>query len=181
MTSKLYVGFTGKAGAGKDYIADKLIERLIPHASTVRVPWAQGVRDEIEIELGTGCIERLHEKPTPYPIRRLLQWWGTDFRRQQDPDYWVNWGLGVAESTLSNIVFFTDTRFENEVDAIIRRGGIIINVQASEWTRVDRIGEVPSHASEELADLLRYDVRIDNTISTPDTDEAYSLIRRLTD
>lgn len=179
---QVLVGFTGFAGAGKDYVADILIERIERHARVVKVPWAKGVRDEILAELGIQLPRMapdLYAKPTSPAVRRLLQWWGTEFRRAEDPEYWVKWGLTAAHLTEANVVMFTDTRFQNEVDAITADGGIIVNVTASEETRVDRIGITPMHASEELAAYLHLDVRINNNYGTPNTDEAFEKIRDL--
>ncbi len=176
------VGFTGFAGAGKDYVADILIERIERHARVVKVPWAKGVRDEILAELGIQLPRMapdLYAKPTSPVVRRLLQWWGTEFRRAEDLNYWVRWGLKAAYLSKADVVMFTDTRFQNEVDAITTAGGMIVNVTASEETRVDRIGITPMHASEELASYLHLDVRINNNYGTPNTNEAYVMIRDL--
>lgn len=160
---KLYVGITGLAGAGKDYIADKMIEELeVEHFVWAdKVPWALGVRKEIEEVLRTN-VDALYEKPTSYEVRRLLQWWGTDFRRAQDPDYWVKKGIEAAEERYADVILFTDTRFPNEVDAIIDRNGLVFNIAAAPRVREERIGKTPKHASEELANRLPYDMRIWN-------------------
>ncbi|KKL86677.1 hypothetical protein LCGC14_1942340 [marine sediment metagenome] len=176
------VGVSGFAGAGKDYVADILIEKTKRHARVVKVPWAQGVRDEILAELGIQLPRQapdLYAKPTSPAVRRLLQWWGTEFRRAEDPEYWIKWGLRSAQRSRADVVFFTDTRFQNEVDAITTVGGIIINVTASEKARVDRIGVTPKHASEDLAAYLPFDVRINNEIGEPNTDLAYAMIRAI--
>ncbi len=176
------VGFTGFAGAGKDYVADILIGRIERHVRVVRVPWAKGVRDEILAELGIQLPRMapdLYAKPTNPAVRRLLQWWGTEFRRAEDPEYWIKWGLNAARLSKAHVVLFTDTRFQNEVDAITTAGGMIVNVSASQKTREKRIGITPMHASEALAGLLPHDVLIDNEYGTPNTNEAYEMIRDL--
>jgi hypothetical protein len=155
------VGFTGKAGAGKDFIADLLrtgIEREGGLSST-KLPWAKGVRDEIAYELGLfpRDVPVLYDKPTPDSIRRLLQWWGTDFRRSQDPDYWVKWGMASLEFVKDDVVMFPDCRFPNEVTAIQRAGGLIVNVRAPLDVRLRRVGDVPPHESERYADELASD------------------------
>lgn len=51
--------------------------------------------------------------------RLILQWWGTEFRREQDPDYWIkllrNW-IETNCKDLNHIVVIPDVRFINEVD-----------------------------------------------------------------
>lgn len=50
------------------------------------------------------------------PIRTLLQWYGTEYRRKQDPDYWVNRTQETIGDLLENydIVVLHDVRFPNE-------------------------------------------------------------------
>jgi len=51
----------------------------------------------------------------PYGKQRtLLQWWGTEFRRNANPDYWVNKHKEEVERLNPEIVLVTDMRFFNE-------------------------------------------------------------------
>lgn len=83
-------------------------------------------------------------KPTPAYMRVILQWWGTEYRRSGDADYWVK---RAAEGLLPPTVF-TDTRFQNEVDAIRIRGGVIWEVRRPDATAVNN--GIKGHASEGL-------------------------------
>ena len=68
---------------------------------------------------------------TAVTVRRLLQWWGTEYRRAQDPDYWTKaWGHKVEQFDLSRIhVMVDDVRFMNELNVIRAHGGLIVKVE----------------------------------------------------
>jgi len=59
---------------------------------------------------------------------KLLQWWGTEYRRAQDPDYWVKKTMSSIPVNL-DIAMITDVRFPNEVEAVKQRGGYNVQVQ----------------------------------------------------
>jgi adenylate kinase family enzyme len=53
--------------------------------------------------------------------RQIMQWWGTEYRRKQDPDYWL-WTMAEKVDCLSlshNRIVITDIRFDNEAEFII--------------------------------------------------------------
>lgn len=85
----------------------------------------------------------IHDKPTHPAIRRLLQWWGTEYRRTQDESYWIKKAL---KSNVKNTVF-TDVRFLNEALMILALGGIIIEIEGR------RDAAVPGHASEKVHEV----------------------------
>ncbi len=69
---------------------------------------------------------------TPRSPRGVLQWWGTEFRRNQSGNYWstqvaVQIAAGIAEGAEHWVI--TDCRFDNEAQAIRRLGGEIWQVQ----------------------------------------------------
>lgn len=148
------VGIAGKAGAGKDHFGKLLMRRAaLEHGLAIaRVPFADGVRRDIEEQLGVDEAPRLWAKPTPPTIRRLLQWWGTDLRRAENDDYWVEYALEAVARLPGgwDAAMFTDVRFRNEAEAILDRDGRVVMVKASAPTRQRRIGTVPDHASERL-------------------------------
>jgi hypothetical protein len=84
-----------------------------------------------------------------YPLgkqRTLLQWWGTEYRRSIDSEYWVRQLAQRIELEKPQIALITDMRFPNEMAWVKQYG---------ETVRVDRDGLPPStHASETaLADV----------------------------
>jgi hypothetical protein len=68
---------------------------------------------------------------TAVTVRRLLQWWGTEYRRAQDPDYWTKaWGRKVEQYDLSRShVLVDDVRFLNELNVIRAHGGLIVKIE----------------------------------------------------
>lgn len=88
-------------------------------------------------------------------VRELLQVYGTDVFRSVHQDFWVNvfksrtksgkfdavYGEGEPE-----IVFITDVRFENEVNAVNAIGGHVV--------KLDRDVYSDSHKSEACVDLI---------------------------
>jgi len=150
-----YLGLAGEAGAGKDYVWMWLVERS--RRTVKRVAYADGVRAEIAEMFGFSCQteKQLFTKPYSYEVRRLLQFWGTELRRADDPEYWVKRGIALAEKIGAEeprcLVVFTDVRFSNEADAIHRLGGMTAEVVAPESVRTERVGmKVPAHTSEEI-------------------------------
>jgi hypothetical protein len=82
------------------------------------------------------------EEPKP---RSLLQWWGTDFRRAKDPDYWVKRLRKTLEQHKPDVALITDVRFPNEVDFIHGMGGHVVKVTRTSTPDVD-VNEHPSEA-----------------------------------
>lgn len=97
----------------------------------------------------------------PYGKQRtLLQWWGTEYRRSINPDYWVKALVKRIADDQPEIALITDVRFPNEVQFIQRYGEVI---------KVDRPslpslrGAAGVHASElALANFDGWDAVIKN-------------------
>jgi hypothetical protein len=88
-------------------------------------------------------LEENPEVNEQYPFgkhRTLYQWWGTEYRRSIDTDYWVRQLAQRIELEKPQIALITDMRFPNEM-AFVKQYG--------ETVRVDRDNLPPStHASE---------------------------------
>lgn len=68
----------------------------------------------------------------PRSPRQILQWWGTEYRRAQAPDYWthivskrIRWHMLQHERRF----VITDCRFDNEAECVRAMGGQVWQVQ----------------------------------------------------
>lgn len=82
----------------------------------------------------------------PRSPRQILQWWGTEYRRKQQPDYWVMRLLqmvhALRDAGRSHIII-TDVRFADEAQAIRQQGAQIWRVQ-----RPNLMPSAKGHVSE---------------------------------
>ncbi|WP_287917555.1 hypothetical protein [Comamonas sp.] len=82
----------------------------------------------------------------PSSPRQILQWWGTEYRRKQQSDYWVMRLLqmvhGLRASGTSHIII-TDVRFADEAEAIRHQGAQIWRVH-----RPNLLPTTTGHVSE---------------------------------
>ena len=89
---------------------------------------------------------------------KLLQWWGTEYRRAQDPAYWVKqWKASINPQ--ADIVLTTDMRFHNEAAAIKEASGYTVNVVRLNQDGIPYVDPSRSatHASEIELDGYNYD------------------------
>ena len=108
---------------------------------------------QLFVQRGIAEYMGMNEKDAP-----MLQFWGTDFRRAQDPDYWVKrtneqvqWLRENFREVPADIyIVVSDTRFKNEVAYIKNNGGYYIRVvrlSAAAKPYVDPSRD-PNHPSE---------------------------------
>lgn len=82
---------------------------------------------------------------------KLLQWWGTEYRRAQDVNYWVKKTFASIPTNL-DIAMITDVRFPNEAEGVRSRGGYTVNVQrlredGTQYYSSDRPADHPSEVA----------------------------------
>lgn len=156
MSSKkaLRVAFGCQARVGKDTSVD-ILREMYPNSR--RVSFADPLYE----------IHDFAQKRCRFPQqkdRRFLQWVGTDWARQQDPDVWVH----LAEEEIERIasydpetsIFISDLRFPNEMEMLRRQGFKLVRVmreyaQPGSTADSSYVSNVQkSHASENgLVDL----------------------------
>lgn len=140
--------------------------------------------------LMTGDLSLNSYDRTP-EVRRVLQYWGTEIRRKDDENYWVKIALTKIISLLNagEVVFVTDARFTNEVEALRGAGGVIVRLEISQEEQARRIKErdgiqiseeAKAHSSETDLDNKEhlFDIIVNTDIFI---DEVDSLIDHITE
>jgi hypothetical protein len=109
--------------------------------------------------------------------RQALQLIGTDiFRNQYHPDIWVNILLNEYDDKNENWII-SDCRFHNEMDAIKKKGGLIIKVIRGTEHEID-LSKV--HASEiEMYTYKDYDYKIENNGTIQELETVIENIMRI--
>lgn len=184
----IVLGLAGVAGSGKDTVADYLVRRYgflkfsFSDALYREVAAAFGLEDETLLrdrktkDVGdhnlalefclrdefTHALQRLPGEPVditaPRSPRQILQWWGTEYRRAQDPNYWLDragqwmaevWGACKYPEHRPQLFVNTSVRFPNEQAWV--RGFACGQV----WhLRRAGLGAINGHVSEVALDVL---------------------------
>lgn len=160
------IGLAGRMGSGKDTVA----AMLAPHGYE-RFAFADALRDEVAEALRAdgypmpdclsgaareawhmATVAEVYAKPTTPRMRALLQQWGTEYRRGQDPDYWTE----IMRERLSTVAAaaISDVRFADEAELVRELGGKV-------WLIERPSCQTNGHASESLA--FAVDRIIDNS------------------
>lgn len=187
------IGITGKAGAGKDTIADYLVK----HFGYTRYGLADPLKKLLMKRFGIneayinnrttkeaahpafGYGELIDGVPRYYSLREWMQWLGTEASRElHGEDCWINimereWHAinATNETTFGELqrMVIPDLRYDNEADRIRKLGGTIIAVVRP------GVAPVATHKSEDGVNSRLIDQTIinDSDINT--------LIRRAID
>ncbi len=79
--------------------------------------------------------------------RELYQWWGTEYRRKQNPFYWVNALRKTIEKEDPQIALISDIRFRNEISYIHSFEGYTVKVDRENYKETLSSSQ-SSHLSE---------------------------------
>jgi hypothetical protein len=199
----MIIGVCGLIGAGKDTVADYLVNvhgfRRDSFAATLKDAVAAVFgwnRDQLE---GRSRHSReWREQPDPWWSQRLgrdvtprlmLQLWGTEVCRQGfHDDIWIASLENKLRSAQDDVVI-SDCRFPNEIESIRRQGGVVIRVVRGEdptWFSAARshlrdgttLHASTPHASEWAWAGTDFDRQLDNNGSLDDLyDQLNDLLR----
>lgn len=158
------IGFIGYKNSGKTTacnIVRGLVSGVIQH----------NFKDALVAELGEMCrvydhCESRKEarawevsdlfKEKPPLMRALMQEYGTEVRRGDRDNYWVEQWLNGLPRSGDNFVLVDDVRFINEAMAVKSRGGILIRLVRRDMFSTDK------HISEVEQDSIVADYTIES-------------------
>ena len=153
----LLIGFGHKARQGKNTAAVSMLNAAPLECHARIYAYADALRKEVlraTCEAG-GLYELIKDMDCPPWVvpecgkqRSLYQWWGTDYRRAQDPDYWVKRMRETLERDAPEVAYVTDVRFLNEAELIHQLGGLL--VKCTRTSPPDVV--VAEHLSEKALD-----------------------------
>jgi hypothetical protein len=151
----ILIGLAGKKQSGKNEVA-RMFAEAMPSHRTIELAVANPLKDEVCAALGITRGELdLHKSL----YRGILQWWGTEYRRSQNINYWTDKFLAtlmeVSKGPKPMLVIVTDVRFESEYYLLKELGAYLFRV-----TRPMRGDD--KHTSETAIDHIRM-AMIDNS------------------
>jgi hypothetical protein len=164
------IGVTGRAGHGKDTVADylKSLDFQVLHYAG---PLKHGVSALFDIPLEWLYDASLKEKVVPEwgrSPRQLMQWLGTDVMREQVNEHFWLWHMRkrLLAMPSGTRVVVADCRFDNEA-ALLKKdfGAQIWRVDASRRLEPGGgplQGETAGHVTEKGVDDRLVDVHLDN-------------------
>lgn len=155
------LGITGNKKHGKSELAT-LIQKRLP--CTVIINFADAVKWEVAQACGV-TVKHIDENKDLF--RPMLQWWGTDFRRGQNPDYWIGqWLLKLKHKPEgTRLVIAADVRFVNEAKAIR-----YLNPSFQIWRIVRDLPSTDTHPSETEMARIDDNLTIANVGTVEDLD-----------
>lgn len=150
------IGLSGRKQSGKDTLFGLLKESL-PDLKVERVAFADALKREVAHACGV-TVEQIEREKSRW--RGLLQHWGTEFRRHDNENYWIDRAREKIETERglgADVTVVTDVRFENEAGMVRDMGGLLVRIVRH------GAGAADSHSSETSMDNQPYDLSIDNT------------------
>lgn len=160
---KQIIGITGKAGSGKDTVADYLVARH----NFVKVSFAQPLKDGLCAMFGWSqeqLLDRVWKESALEGIgkspRELMQTLGTEWGRDLvHKELWLMLARQRIEASEKSVVI-SDLRFDNEAELIRSLGGQVIHLTRPQTT------EVAAHSSERPVTAISVDKVVVNSGST---------------
>ena len=182
----------GSPGSGKTTISKALIAgrngRRLSFADGLRVEVAKGINFANEVRYMGGLfefgaylsiIEEMQAPETKEQYRSLLQAWG-EFRRDQNPQYWINDFAqrlrSIETLVVPQIICVDDCRYSNEYEFLKERGFTFVLLEDGAYTKELSPAQA-AHSSEQAYRGFDYDVVL--TFQEGPESQAYRLLEEL--
>lgn len=151
------IALVGEPGSGKSTIAAALCDILAWEKRSFAGPLKDEVAHALasvnpqEFRVGSRALtyeqrvrQEMDDPATKDRYRTLLQWWGTEYRRAEDANYWIKqFEKSVSFGATGGHFVVDDLRFDNEYAILVRYGFKLVRLESGETTR-----PVQEHASE---------------------------------
>ena len=172
---KLYA-FVAPKQSGKSTACNYLIKKL----SAKQVNFKDGLIAELkqnfpdlltQLSIYYGVpVDDLFDSKPPL-VRTLMQNYGTEVRRRDNPDYWVNRYRDSVSEMVDEIVVTDDVRFHNEAQAVKALGGTLIRLVRTDMVNTD------THQSEQEQSAIECDYII--TCNGGDLEHLYAELDKI--
>ena len=165
------IGLSGKIYSGKDYIAQYIEGAFF-------ISFADMLKSELATILNIPC-EYLYDRVRKEEYRHDMQNHGTRMR-EIDKNYWIDKLFTILDilnfKNNFKIVVIPDVRYKNEADAIRKRGGTIVRIEAP----LRSFQYASSHPSETDLDEYPHDIVINNDYGVlADEEEIRKIIKKI--
>lgn len=202
----MIISISGVKGAGKDTMGD-FFKKDYPNAE--QLTFAGELRKETQ-QFINNIRENKQEKPkdmndiTFNKIKELslkdptedvythtdnmvsvLQLYGTEYRRNNDKDYWTNKVRDIIQNNPDKLYYITDARFENEFNLLRELDTFMVKLEVDSDNQMKRLyerdGYIPSQ--EQLNHKSEQDVKTYNDFdliintNNKDPQEVYNIIK----
>lgn len=158
----LLIGLSYKARNGKTSVAQYMQEydpkvRIFAFADELKF-YCRDNHEELRREWfyahpHASILKNPKDDPI-YGYTQILQWYGSDVVRAQEPDKWIKSIDEILTVAKPEIAIIQDVRFPNEAQYIKEKGGYMVNVVRlkEDGTQYLDEGRDPSHISETALD-----------------------------
>lgn len=157
------IGISGKKYAGKDTLCNGITATLSDVRIT-RIGFADALKDEVCAACG---VTREYMEKNKALFRPILQWWGTEFRRNvHGENYWIDRlhdRVQEAEKAGCQVVIITDVRFQNEYDYVAQTPrSVLLRVNSNRTAPLTDKPDTLQHTSETALDTAKFEYVLHN-------------------
>lgn len=174
------IGISGRAGSGKDTVADYLWKKYGFLKMSFADPLKRAASNMFGVKLEAFYDQEMKEEIIDFwglSPRRMAQLLGTEATKPVfGPDIWIKrFVVSYAPVAATDHVVIPDVRFELEAHFIRAAGGQIVHLRRSGQS-LD--GETATHTSEDGIEYVPGDIVIENNGSLEDL---YSIVDEIID